>query len=356
MKKKTARILVIAILLLTFAACGNNDYYDYSYPEYIFEDLSSAPEDDTEQDETLLEESSSDENITEESTSDTSFESNVETTDDSYENQTESLTEDITSEAADSSEPCSETVQETTVPETTIESEASETSTIETEEHNAETSTDTSSEITETRTQSVTETESESEYNSESNTEKEPECIHVDVDENYHCDICGIDITAEDDDSSTSEIYQSILFGKFYDANFDLEKKTHSNGSKMEINKSDKYQSDGYELHFVNFSNVYKNARDAQGNPTLKLGKTSEVASFEFTVPNDIKVVVIKVAKYCGINSVVEVNNREYVLTRSSDDGEYDSIIIDTSKNKTIIFSTTEAGPRCMIRSIEFVK
>lgn len=354
MKKKLSLILSVVLLLSTVVACDNNDY-NYSYPEYIFEDVSSTISDGTDQTEPVREEAASAENISEEST-EPYIESNAESYEDSYEDQTETLTEDITSEAADSSESCSETVQETAAPETSTESEASETSTIETEEHNTETSTDTSAEITEETTQPLHESETNTENNTESNSNKDPACIHIDVDENDHCDICGIDLTVEDNNSSSSEIYQSILFGKFYDANFDLEKKTHSNGSKMEINKSDKYQSDGYELHFVNFSNVYKNARDAQGNPALKLGKTSEVASFEFTVPNDIKVVVIKVAKYCGINSVVEVNNREYVLQKSSDDGEYDSIIIDTSKNKTIIFSTTEAGPRCMIRSIEFVK
>ena len=120
--------------------------------------------------------------------------------------------------------------------------------------------------------------------------------------------------------------------------------------------KTDTYSCGGYELKFLNYVNVYKNARDAKGNSALKIGKGDAIGSFELRVPNDIEIVVINVAKYKNLDTVITVNNREHTLTKSSDNGEYDIIVIDVSTTKTIVFSTTDAGMRCMLRSIEFVK
>ena len=55
-------------------------------------------------------------------------------------------------------------------------------------------------------------------------------------------------------------------------------------------------------------------------------------------------------------NVKVIINGREYILTKASNNGEYDEIIIDTSNVKKITVSTTKDHTMCMIRSIEFIK
>lgn len=189
--------------------------------------------------------------------------------------------------------------------------------------------------------------------------ETETKSIHVDDrDENGYCDICGVKI--EDNSSSNSSGNVSsgstvALFNQFYDSGFDTTKSDHSDGGAM-TEKSDTYTNNGYELKFLNYSNLYKNARDAKGNPALKLGKKSAIGSFEICVPDSVNRVVLKIAKYKDQASAVIVNGVEYTLTKNSNDGQYDEIIVDTSKSKTIVVSSSEIYKVCMIRSIEFIK
>ena len=112
----------------------------------------------------------------------------------------------------------------------------------------------------------------------------------------------------------------------------------------------------GYTLSLTNMSRVYKNSYDAQGHACLKLGTGDYVGSFEFTVPSDITSVVINVTGYKAKKSKVTVNGTEYTLTKSSSNGEYDAITIDTTTTKTITFATVAGATRCKITSIEFVK
>lgn len=189
--------------------------------------------------------------------------------------------------------------------------------------------------------------------------ETETKSIHVDDrDENGYCDICGVKIennTPSNNGTNASSGSTVALFNQFYDSGFDTTKSDHSDGGAMS-EKSDTYTNNGYELKFLNYSNLYKNARDAKGNPTLKLGKKSAVGSFEISIPNGVSRVVLKIAKYKDQASAVIVNDTEYTLTKNSNDGEYDEIIVDTSKNKTIIVTTSATYKVCMIRSIEFIK
>lgn len=202
----------------------------------------------------------------------------------------------------------------------------------------------------------------ESNQNNSETTEK----IHVDtLDENGYCDICGEKIEeiesqssnedVDNEEESNTEETNSALFNKFYDSNFDLTLTTHSNGSKM-TEKSDTYTAGIYELKFYNYTNVYKNARDAKGNPALKVGNTTYLGSFEFNVPSEIQIVILEIAKYKDHASSVLINGREYTLTKNSNDGEYDRIIIDCTSNKVVTFTTTNEGKTCMIRSIAFIK
>ena len=100
---------------------------------------------------------------------------------------------------------------------------------------------------------------------------------------------------------------------------------------------------------------VYPDSYDAKQNSALKLGTSSVVGSFEFTVPEEITKVYIHVAGYKANKAYVKVNNGEVVeISTFSNDGEYTVIEVDTSVNKTVSFTTASGGVRCMINTIEF--
>ena len=111
----------------------------------------------------------------------------------------------------------------------------------------------------------------------------------------------------------------------------------------------------GYTLTISNMSKVYSGARDEKGNSCLKLGTGSTVGSFSFTVPENVTQVIILAAKYKNNDVTVEVNGTPYTLSKNSNDGEYDVIIVDTSVNKTVTFETTSSGYRAMVNTIEFL-
>ena len=189
-----------------------------------------------------------------------------------------------------------------------------------------------------------------------STDESETASKHVDIDENFYCDVCGTRLEPTGTEDETNLIQENkVLFDKFYDSSFDLSKTEHSNGSKM-TDESDAFQSGDTILQFLNYTNLYKNARDAMGNPALKLGKSDALGSFEITIPENVSIVVLKIAKYKDHDSTVIINGREYTLIKESNNGEYDEIIIDTANVKRITVSTTKSHTMCMIRSIEFIK
>ena len=123
---------------------------------------------------------------------------------------------------------------------------------------------------------------------------------------------------------------------------------SHSDGTS-----ADEYteSNGGYTLKLTGLSNVYKNARDNEGNGCLKLGTGSKTGKFTFTVADDVKTVKIYVAKYKANTTSVTINGTTHDLTKNSSDGEYDCIEIDVSSNKTI---TLESNKRCMVNTIEF--
>ncbi len=290
MKKIIAAILIIALCAMNLAACNQEEYYEYEYPEYWSEDTNA-------------------ESVTENTTSDGPPTLSVE------------------------SESRSEASTETTPDLQPVETETDE-----------------------AVTDQITETETRTETNTETEPNTDPAPQHIDYDENNYCDKCGELIESNESNTEFEETNEhGALFDKFYDKNYDIKATGHSNGSKM-TDLCNSYTSGEYELVFQNYSNLYKNARDEKGNSALKVGTTSAVGSFELNIPEDILIVVIRVAKYKDKDSVVLINNVEHVLTKNSNDGEYDMIIIDATKNKTVSVSTTEEYKICMIRSIEFVK
>ena len=114
---------------------------------------------------------------------------------------------------------------------------------------------------------------------------------------------------------------------------------------------------DGYTLNITGGSKMYPDSRDAKGNSAIKLGTSSAAGSFSLTVPDDVTSVIIYAAKYKTNASALVINSKTYTLTKASNNGQYDEIIIDTSTTKTISVKTsgTSKNQRAMIDKIVFV-
>ncbi len=113
--------------------------------------------------------------------------------------------------------------------------------------------------------------------------------------------------------------------------------------------------ADGYTLNITGGTKMYTGARDAKGNSCIKLGTSSAVGGFKFTVPNDVTSVIIAVAKYKANTTKVTINGTTTTLTKSSDNGAYDEITIDTTSTKTISVTTVSGGVRAMVNTISYV-
>ena len=162
------------------------------------------------------------------------------------------------------------------------------------------------------------------------------------------CTVCG---NADPDAPSTGEAVQIAVFE--FGANGSAK---HVDG--QEIGASKTYTNNGYDLAITNASKAYGDpagaSYDAAGNSCLKLGTSSKVGTITFTVADNVDYVIIKVAKYKSNTTIVDVNGSQTTLTKNSNDGEYDEIRVDTSTNKTVVFTTVSGGVRCMIDSIAF--
>ena len=99
---------------------------------------------------------------------------------------------------------------------------------------------------------------------------------------------------------------------------------------------------------------VYLGCRDAKGNSCLKFGTGSAAGSCTFTVDDDVTSVVIKIAKYKTNTAKLTINGASYTLTKNSNDGAYDEIVIATTATKTISITTVSGGYRCMLNSITY--
>ena len=114
------------------------------------------------------------------------------------------------------------------------------------------------------------------------------------------------------------------------------------------------FTSNGYTLVLTSCSKVYSGSYDAKGNACLKLGTGSAAGSFTFTVPNDVTSVIIKVSGYKAKTVGITVNGASQTISTLSSNGEYTDVIVDTTSNKTVTFTTT-TNYRCKITSITFV-
>jgi len=110
-----------------------------------------------------------------------------------------------------------------------------------------------------------------------------------------------------------------------------------------------------YTLTLSNLTKVYGGSYDAVGNSCLKVGTSSSVGSFSFIVSDDISQVAISVAGYKSKTASISINGgSNQSITTYSANGEYTNIIVDTSSNKTVTFTTTSSGYRCKIDAIAF--
>ena len=162
---------------------------------------------------------------------------------------------------------------------------------------------------------------------------------HVDENKNGRCDVCkaGVPISAGEEE---------IVFD--LGANGAA---AHKDGNKI---TSYTKTVDGYTLTLESLTNIYSPAYDAKGNSVLKLGTSSNTGSFKFTVPSDVTSVDIYVAKYKANTSKVNINGKEYTLTKNSNDGAYDVITVDTTSTKTVTIATVSGGVRAMVNTIVF--
>ena len=123
--------------------------------------------------------------------------------------------------------------------------------------------------------------------------------------------------------------------------------------STTEIGAEISYTVGNYTLNLTGMDKVYA-ARDAQGNSALKLGSSSAIGTFTFTVDNSVQSVVIYVAQRLAAATKINVNGTEYEITTPSDNGEYTAIEVDTTTEKTVTFATVKSYSRCMIDKIVF--
>lgn len=166
----------------------------------------------------------------------------------------------------------------------------------------------------------------------DSYTESIPATGHKMV--NGVCSVCGIK-------------KQSVTFTLGLNGNA-----SHQDGTS---NASYSETVDGYTLNIVSGVKMYTTAIDAKGNSCIKLGTSSGVGSFNFTVPDEVSSVVIHIAKYKANATKIKVNGVEYTINGSSNDGQYDAIEVDTSVNKTVSVTTVSGGVRAMVNTIEYV-
>ena len=110
-----------------------------------------------------------------------------------------------------------------------------------------------------------------------------------------------------------------------------------------------------YTLNITGGDKMYPSSFDAKGNSCLKFGAGSAVGKMSFTVPNDVKKVILYAGKYKTNTTKISVNEVSYTLQKNSNDGAYDAIEVDTSSTKTVSFTTVSGGVRAMLNTIVFV-
>ncbi len=177
----------------------------------------------------------------------------------------------------------------------------------------------------------------------------------------YHCTVCDDGIKTEPVDALTHDWKHAVCqnnCGTAFESEvvFDLGKNgtagSHTNGTDIKYPLS--YTVNGYTLTFTAGSKAYQNEIDLKGNSTIKLGTSSAVGTITFTVPEGVSEITIFVAKYKAKDTKVSINGTEYVISTSSDNGEYTPITVDTTTTKTVTVATVGTNYRAIIDKIVF--
>lgn len=147
-------------------------------------------------------------------------------------------------------------------------------------------------------------------------------------------------------DEPSTEANVVFVFGENGDA-------SHNDGKDIGAGKV--YQAGTYTLTISGASKVYDGARDAKGTSALKLGTSSVVGTFSFTVPSEVSSVIFKVTGYKKTAANIDINGTAYTVDKFSDNGEFNEYTVDTTSTKTITFATVSGGVRAMIYSITYV-
>lgn len=155
--------------------------------------------------------------------------------------------------------------------------------------------------------------------------------------------------TGSNDETNTSVNIPSL--GKVatfeFGANDSSKNDTDSSSALTTYNES----NNNYTISFNSLSKVYS-SYDATGNSCIKLGTASIVGSFNFDVPSEIDQVILLVTGYKSNQSSITVNGSTKTITTYSSNSEYTNIVVDTTNNKNVSFTTTSSGYRCKINTI----
>jgi hypothetical protein len=123
----------------------------------------------------------------------------------------------------------------------------------------------------------------------------------------------------------------------------------------QDLGETASYTSGDYKLDLTGMSKVYGPATDAKGNSCIKMGTSSKVGTFSFTVAEGVNKVVIRIASYKANVTKINVNGTVYdISANKSNDGSYFEIVVDTSTTKTVTIATVEGACRAMIDSIAY--
>ena len=158
---------------------------------------------------------------------------------------------------------------------------------------------------------------------------------HTNANNDNYCDVCGVRMP---------ETAIDVTFN--LGANGTA---THADGTGTATYTETK---NGVKLSIVSGTNMYTGAIDAKGNSCIKLGTSSGIGSFSFTVPSNVNKVTIEVAQYKSNTTKVVINGTTHTITTASNDGAYTSIEVDTSSNKTVTITTVDNANRAMVNSI----
>jgi len=131
----------------------------------------------------------------------------------------------------------------------------------------------------------------------------------------------------------------------------------HVDGNAISEGSGDTWTSGSYALTFTNFEKIYFGGKDETGIPFIKFGTSSVVGTLSFTVEDDVDYVVVKLSGYKAKTSKYTINGGEAVtLTKSSNNGEYEEVTIDTSTNKTVTIATVSGAARMVMSEVAYYK